>query len=78
MGPGRVVRFCRCRGVDVLHQQRRPRGRLLRGRGAGGRGVAAQLTAPLAERAADDGQVHFPHGQVSGTVYSLEDGAVVL
>ena len=69
----------RCCGVDVLHQQRRARGGLLRGRGAGGRGVAGELTAPLAERAANDGQVYFPHGQVSETAaYSLRFRAYAL
>ena len=56
-------------GADLLYQQHRPCCRFLRGRGARRLGVVAQLPAPVAKVTADYGQVHLPHGQVSGSAF---------
>lgn len=50
----------------MLHLEHWEGGRLLRGSGAGRLSVVAQLPAPMADVTADDGQVHFPDGQVRG------------
>lgn len=55
-------------GADVLHLEHWQGCGLLRGSGAGRLSVAAQLPTPMADLAANDGQVHFPNGQVSGSL----------